>query len=449
MKTKNNTILVIILSLTSTFSVLAQEPQNKPSPELTREQQDYIKGARVKETFPLPRGVKQKSVTTKDENETRIITSSGATRSIRRDSDTDGLTDSEEELLGTNPNNPDTDMDGLWDGWETNITNGVDLRSLGASPLHKDIFVEMDYMTRASATNSLGSNSNVLQKIEQAFADAPVNNPDNKPGINIHLIAGNEVPYDDNLSPVVAEFYNIKDSNFEKAKAPFFHYMIWADAYDGSTSSGRSIAIPHSDFIVSLGTWNDGNGGTDDEKVGTFIHELGHNLGLMHGGSEHLGYKPNHISVMNYLFQTSGIKYVDKNNNTSHLYSYQKWDLPKINENLLIENNGLGKNNSLKGFYTSFITLARIIVDKPADGTIDWNNNNIIDTDSLKLDLNFSGQFTELKATDNEWKKIIFTGGSIGQLGDLEGILEDTKNNVDPRPEPELTKDQNILLKRR
>jgi hypothetical protein len=46
------------------------------------------------------------------------------------DSDSDGLTDVEEESLGTNPFNPDTDADGLDDGTEVNIT--------GTDPLSVD-----------------------------------------------------------------------------------------------------------------------------------------------------------------------------------------------------------------------------------------------------------------------------------------------------------------------
>jgi hypothetical protein len=37
------------------------------------------------------------------------------------DSDNDGLTDAEEKALGTDPNNPDTDGDGLFDGEEVKV----------------------------------------------------------------------------------------------------------------------------------------------------------------------------------------------------------------------------------------------------------------------------------------------------------------------------------------
>src|SRR6185295_10405450 len=35
----------------------------------------------------------------------------------------------------------------------------------------------------------------------------------------------------------------------------------------------------------------------------TFMHELGHSLGLQHGGLDEVNYKPNHFSVMNYMYQ--------------------------------------------------------------------------------------------------------------------------------------------------
>jgi hypothetical protein len=37
------------------------------------------------------------------------------------------------------------------------------------------------------------------------------------------------------------------------------------------------------------------------------MHELGHNLGLRHGGADDTNFKPGYASVMNYAFQMSGI----------------------------------------------------------------------------------------------------------------------------------------------
>jgi hypothetical protein len=96
------------------------------------------------------------------------------------DSDGDGLPDQVELRLGTNPRNADNDGDGLLDGWEVYGVNGIDLPGKGASPLHKDIFVEMDYMRRDSAANGLAPNQTVIDAIEAIFTAAPVSNPDGK-----------------------------------------------------------------------------------------------------------------------------------------------------------------------------------------------------------------------------------------------------------------------------
>ena len=53
-----------------------------------------------------------------------------------------------------------------------------------------------------------------------------------------------------------------------------------------------------SDFVVSLGGWS-GQTGTQDQQAGTYKHELGHNLGLRHGGEDHTQWKPNYLSIMN------------------------------------------------------------------------------------------------------------------------------------------------------
>ena len=37
------------------------------------------------------------------------------------------------------------------------------------------------------------------------------------------------------------------------------------------------------------------------------MHELGHNLGLRHGGGDNTNRKPNFLSVMNYAFQLTGL----------------------------------------------------------------------------------------------------------------------------------------------
>lgn len=358
------------------------------------------------------------------------------------DRDADGLTDAEEQQLGTDPQNRDTDGDALLDGWEVHGVNGINLHAMGASPLHKDIFVEMDFMSRQSASNGLGPNANVIEGIKAAFRNAPVSNPDNVKGINIHLEPGNEVPYDADLSPLIPEFAAIKAANFDAKRAPVFHYMIWANGYNGGSSSGYSMNIPHSDFIVTLGRWNGNAGGTDLQKIGTFIHELGHNLGLKHGGSEHVNYKPNHLSVMNYNFQTAGIL-----RHGSRLFSYQPFPLPALRERTLRERDGLGRSGMLQGYHTIFKDGLGTRQELPCHDAIDWNGNASADADPQSVDLNGDTLQGELLSTPDEWAQLIYNGGAIGSQDTLEGALEDARDRFEIMPFEELTEETERLLR--
>ena len=58
--------------------------------------------------------------------------------SLDTDSDNDGLGDTNEGLIGTNPLNSDSDEDGLLDGVETNTLTYVDENDTGTNPLEKD-----------------------------------------------------------------------------------------------------------------------------------------------------------------------------------------------------------------------------------------------------------------------------------------------------------------------
>jgi len=425
-----------------------QVPSHTQTPdkgELTQKDQEWLNRLKNKSPFILPSSVKLKQISTKDKDKT--IMQGNPAAGLGDDADADGLNGSEELALKTDPMNPDSDGDGLWDGWEVNITNGIDLRAMGASPLHKDIFVEMDFMNRESASNGLGPNANVIQQIEFAFAKMPISNPDNVTGINIHLVAGNIVSYDEDLSPYNTEFFRIKASNFDPNRAPFFHYMIWANGYSGGLSSGISLNIPHSDFIVTLGKWNNRAGGTDEEKIGTFIHELGHNLGLMHGGNEHINFKPNHLSVMNYFFQTQGIRFRTVDNVDQFLYTYQRFPLPRLIESSLREEAGIGRGAVLQGFFTTFRSLGGGIHEYPAHSAIDWNFSGVIDRENVQVDINSNGTITELQATPNECLQLVFDGGAIGKLGSLAGILDDAVKSFEPLPIVELTEELNSQLK--
>lgn len=378
-------------------------------------------------------------------------TTTGVESSSVADADGDGLSDTEEAALGTDPANADTDGDALLDGWEVKGVNGIDLKQLGANPRRRDIFVEMDFMVRSSATRGLAPSPAVIAAIKSAFASAPVVNHDGSTGISIHLELSNEVTHDPDLDPYIDEFHAIKDFNFDKKHLPIYHYMIWADGYtirsQGqviTTSSGVSLDIPHSDFLVTLGKWGEGAGGTDEEKIGTFIHELGHNLGLKHGGSDHENFKPHHLSVMNYNWQTSGLR---RNGQFGH-FEYQRFKFDALNEAALKEPIGLNNPDpNLAQYDIMFRSGGGNDRLAKAAGPIDWNGDGDAADTGVAVDLNGNGVTSVLGSTPDEWNNLIYSGGGIGSTQQLPQVGLRARVTAKELPFIELTEDLNTRRK--
>ena len=322
----------------------------------------------------------------------------------------------------------DSDGDALLDGWEANgyDANGdgivdVDLPKFGASVFRKDLFVEMDYMGAETTCPCHLPLAADLKRIVNVFATSPfANNPNNATGINLHLDAGpargtaynlgggNLVPHDSDLNPVLTEFNAIKAANFNPNRAKIFHYMIWAHGYDGNSSSGNAFAIPNDSFVVTLGLWP--NHGSSDEKVGTFIHEFGHDLGLHHGGNVDTNYKPNYLSVMTYAFQTTG---VPRTGTTAPDFGYSRSLLPSLNEASLNENVGLA--STLANTYrTKWFCPSGAFTTSPgtANGPLDWNCNGAI-TNPVAVDLNRDGVLGTLTGW-KDWGNLVYDGGAVG-----------------------------------
>lgn len=347
----------------------------------------------------------------------------------------------------TPPLSRDSDGDGIPDLWELRgyTVNGVfvDLPAMGANPWHKDLFVWMDYMVTPSSTN-LGPSQTVIDNIKAVFNNAPVQNPDGTTGIHIHPILKNQVPYAQTLGvandyiQVWTDFDALKQDSFNTAYAPTFRYMIWANTYNQGTSSGLARNIPAVDFIVSLGGWPT-VGGTDWQKLGTFIHELGHCLGLTHGGSDHVNYKPNYLSVMNYFFQTWGL-YKDGHWGDAGYplnFDYQRIDTPSLNKAALQEGLGLTGADDVSAYGTRYYYVSggsyySTSIANAAAG-IDWNHNGEIDTSPVSADINGSGYTTETLTAQNNWPNINYNAD--GQIGPAAGLSQRKAASVEMPPE--------------
>ena len=221
------------------------------------------------------------------------------------DTDGDSLCDAAEDRYSTNPNSTDTDGDNISDAVELFGSQGVDLRYFGADPRKKDLFIEADYYP------GLAPGSAAIDTVVASFCRCAVSNPDGTTGIALHINLNQQIDpadADSDLNPVWTDFDVIKNKYFPARRAQFFHYVVFANQYDGGSSSGISRGIPGHDFVVTLGNWST-PGGTVQQQAGTLMHEFGHNLGLRHGGGENENYKPNYLSIMSYNYQLNGLTF--------------------------------------------------------------------------------------------------------------------------------------------
>ncbi|MGH6690920.1 MAG: hypothetical protein ACREF4_09610, partial [Gammaproteobacteria bacterium] len=266
----------------------------------------------------------------------------------------------------------DADNDGIPDCWET---SGIDFDGDGvvdlqlcvpvdtngdgiadatecALPNHKDLFVEIDYMQgRKPDPRALSQVQSVatvgVQSVREAFAAAPVANPDGSTGIRLHFQVDEQVTFttlagttatqvteltftpctppgvkpDGSLNAKLlsdaADFDTIKKANFGtaternnpnvlNAKRLVFRYVLFANKQVGLNQGGASNSgcgeVGGDDAAITLGGFTN----TTGEQAGTLMHELGHTLGLRHGGGDGLNCKPNYRSVMSYNRQFAG-----------------------------------------------------------------------------------------------------------------------------------------------
>ena len=347
----------------------------------------------------------------------------------------------------------DSDRDGIPDSAKLKggTYAGLDLYALGARAGRRDIFLEIDYMDGDEVATR--PRREALQKMEKAFADK---------GIALHMDAGalyaplaaynlgggNAVPF----MPCIeldtsaegagaragcASFQAVKNGNMDVRRRLLFHYALFANSLNTDGGGGPSgiSEMSGNDLIVSLG----GYGFLIDSEVGlnmlinmqasTLMHEFGHNLGLRHGGNEDLNYKPNHYSVMNYMYQFAGlsaspdsvyaaeryylanglkgISYCGLTENSpcsdAFLMSYSDGTGAPLDESRLSEASNIGRGSAGGGY-------------------ADWDNNGMLTGGTIARNINtLSGAARSVLNDYNEWGNLNiafargFSGSSSGK----------------------------------
>jgi hypothetical protein len=303
------------------------------------------------------------------------------------DSDGDRLPDSAEtntgvfvspSNTGTDPNNTDTDGDGLPDGDEVlGTTAGLNLPGMGTNPLYRDILMEFDWFTDATdcALHSHRPTAAMITRVKQAFAASPVVNPDGRTGVQLIadygqgglFTGGNQVADADGIiqGPFFdGEYTSYLQANFASNRQGYFHYTLMGHYYNPVFGSSGFAELNGYRLAVTLGC----SFASVDAVANTIMHEVGHNLGLHHGGFEALNNKPNYNSVMNYNYQFSGVD----NNCTppgDNVLDFSRGNRITLDENGLIETAG--------------------ICGSPG---WDWNGNGTISSTPIQEDINFDAE---------------------------------------------------------
>jgi len=272
--------------------------------------------------------------------------------------------------LQGNCSGQDGDGDGICDFWEDNsVITGLRIQ-LSPTPYQlecgsgkpdpvcpsvaiKDIYLEIDWMTGHEPDDK------AINDVVAAFAAQ---------GINLHVQKDEDVGLHESVIILsndgsgISSFDDIKSAFFGTlqdrtgtvqevsdrltAKRQVFHYALFA--HDNISGSSALAEAPGNDILITLGSFT-GSVGSRDQQAGTLMHEMGHNLNLIHGGPaptiaevgtpEELhkrdNCKPNYLSVMSYSRQFE--EFV-----LGRTLGFSEQALATLNENAgLNENNGI------------------------------------------------------------------------------------------------------------
>ena len=348
----------------------------------------------------------------------------------------------------------------------------------------KDIFVEFDSMTGHSVPlDPLDPTKTQLTAVVTAFANAPVG----AGGIRLHI------QYDDQNvphsfpSPLVnvntamppctpqpaagdANFDNLKKLWFgtaaergianliqrEKtlsAKKLAFRYGLAVHTLTrdpvASASPSGCAEIPGNDFIVAIGSLGGPaihkNGVSNQELwAGTFMHELGHTLGLRHGGGDNNNCKPNYLSVMSYTRQF-------KNLITDRPLDYSRQELPTLNKANLTEGNGIVGNPPVALQQAPGAPAAKTVHGSgpgstaktpSATGGINWNTptDTTVDTSPTNVDVNQIGNVSGCDGAGamllgyDDWSHLVYNFRATVDFADgAHGSSDEAREITEPQ----------------
>lgn len=324
---------------------------------------------------------------------------------------------------------PDDDGDGLPNAWETGgLRSGtgamlVNLPALGADPDDKDLFVRID------AAANIGIAPRARRIVVDAFAAQ---------GVKLHIIDGptltkaqtdlwRDVQVDGTVVPDLEQIYSEwAGSNWQNAAT--FHYVAIVGWNEPAVSwSGVTAERPSQVSVLNpcrmAGALAGCRLSARDQAI-LLMHQLGHQLGLRHGGGDDINYKPNYLSVMNstYAFEARGVPGVG--------ITYSSWGASNIAS---LDESTLSETTGLVDLDDSVPSSARFVFFCPGDGRlrtasfderVNWNCTRSIQAGAIQANINVPLSRRRTSEADtvlgtfgayNDWANLDYTGG--GNIG--------------------------------
>jgi hypothetical protein len=228
-------------------------------------------------------------------SEHRLLRTLLAPNPASSDQDSDGLSDSEEELLGSDALDRDTDGDGLLDGWEVHgLPRGVELGGLvttydaqraGAQrdaqldPRRRDVIVEVSYFEGVDPAQFRGE----MPRVQALYRALHCANPDGSSGVWVHFKEHTSViPKSEQTLP----WWDLGNKYLERNARGLMHWMQVTPWGGGQSSETGDMGGAGNGFAV-------------------FSHEFGHQLSLSHTGDSSAAWCPLYPSLMSYAFSYS------------------------------------------------------------------------------------------------------------------------------------------------